>query len=171
MIYVWATILAVVNALWLFLVLLGLPGTWLMVASTAVVAWLYWDQGMFSHWTLAALVGLAVLGEILEFVAGMFGAKSAGGSRGGAFGALLGGLVGAVAGTFVIPVPVFGSLLGACIGAFLGALALEMAGGQEMEPAIRIGMGAGVGRFFGTVAKLGVGVAIWGVATVAAFWS
>jgi len=35
---------------------------------------------------------------------------------------------------------------------------------------VRSGLGAGVGRFFGTVAKLVVGIGIWIVAAVAAFW-
>jgi uncharacterized protein len=170
MMYLWATILILVNAAWLFLVLLGLPGNWLMLISTALVAWLYWDEGMFSRWTLLAVLGIAVLGEVLEFVAGAVGTKQAGGSRGGAFGALAGGLIGAAAGTFVIPIPVIGSLLGACGGAFLGALSMELAGGREMEPAVRSGLGAGVGRFFGTVVKLVVGAAIWLIVAVAAFW-
>lgn len=170
MIYVWATLLVVANTVWLSLTVLGLPGNWLMVASAALVAWLFWDQQMIGRWTLVSLLVLAVVGEVLEFVAGAFGTKTAGGSRGGAFGALLGGLVGAIAGTFVIPIPVLGSLIGACGGAFCGALAFELAGGQELEPAVRSGVGAGVGRFFGTVAKLVVGVGIWVVAAVAAFW-
>ena len=49
MVYLWATILVVANAVWLFLNLLGLPGNWLMVASTALVAWLYWDQRMIGR--------------------------------------------------------------------------------------------------------------------------
>jgi uncharacterized protein YqgC (DUF456 family) len=170
MMYLWATILVVANTGWLFLVLLGLPGNWLMVGSTALVAWLYWDRGMINHWTLIALLAVAVIGEVLEFAAGAVGTKKAGGSRGGAFGALLGGVIGAGAGTFVIPVPIIGSLIGACGGAFCGALALELAGGRDIEPAVRSGLGAGVGRFFGTVAKLVVGIVIWTVAAVAAFW-
>ena len=168
--YIWATMLAVVNAIWLFLTLLGLPGNWLMVGWAVVVAWIFWDVRMIGGWTLIGLLGLAVLGELLEFVAGVFGARTAGGSAGGAFGALVGGIIGAIAGTFVIPVPALGSLLGACGGAFCGALALELAGGRELEPAVRSGMGAGIGRFFGTVAKVIVGIGIWVVATVAAFW-
>lgn len=168
--YIWATILVVANAVWLSLNLFGLPGNWLMVGSTVFVAWLFWNQQMITGYTLLGLLALAVVGELLEFIAGVFGSKTAGGSRGGAFGALLGGIVGAVAGTFVIPVPVIGSLAGACGGAFCGALAFELAGGRELEPAVRSGLGAGVGRFFGTVAKLVVGVGIWIIAAVAAFW-
>lgn len=170
MMYLWATILVLANGAWLFLVLLGLPGNWLIVGSTALVAWLYWDRGMISKWTLIALVLIAVVGEVLEFAAGAVGTKRAGGSRGGAFGALMGGLIGAAVGTLVIPVPVIGSLLGACSGAFSGALAMELAGGRELDPAIRSGLGAGAGRFVGTVAKLAVGAVLWIVVAVAAFW-
>jgi hypothetical protein len=36
---------------------------------------------------------------------------------------------------------------------------------------MRSGMGAGVGRFWGTVAKIGIGAAMWLIITVAAFWN
>ena len=42
MVYIWATSLVVINAVWLALVLVGLPGNWLMVATTALVAWWQW---------------------------------------------------------------------------------------------------------------------------------
>ena len=35
MLYVWLLILVLLNAVWLVLVLFGLPGNWLMVFSTA----------------------------------------------------------------------------------------------------------------------------------------
>jgi uncharacterized protein YqgC (DUF456 family) len=174
MFYLWATGLVVLNAFWLFLVVLGLPGNWLMILSTAVFAWVVRSPDpqhqSIGNLTLISLVVLATLGEILEFVAGVFGSRQAGGTRGGAVGALVGGIVGAIIGTFIIPIPVLGSLLGACGGAFTGALSFELAGGLDMEASVRSGIGAGVGRFFGTVAKAGMGVAIWLIAAVAVFW-
>lgn len=171
-----AIVLILMNAAWLVLVALGLPGTWLMVATTALVAWWRWPADgsntppMFSLGVLVAIVVVAVVAEVLEVAAGMVGAKATGGTRRGAVGALVGGLVGAVAGTFLIPIPLLGSLIGACLGAGVGAWGLELSGGREHAAAFKAGMGAGVGRFFGTIVKLTAGVVIWLVVAVAAFW-
>jgi uncharacterized protein YqgC (DUF456 family) len=171
-IYVWATLLTLVNLIWLSLNLLTLPGNWLMVATTMLVAWWQWAAGdpMFSLPTLVAIVALAALGEVVEFFAGVAGATKAGSTRWGSAGALLGGIVGAVAGTFLIPVPVLGSLIGACAGACLGAWGMELLGGRKMRPSIRAGIGGGVGRLAGAALKSFLGVLIWIIVAVAAFW-
>jgi uncharacterized protein len=168
--------LMVVNAAWLVLVVLGLPGTWLMVATTLLVAW--WARSangssappMFSLGVLVAIVAIAGVAEVLELGASMVGVRATGGTRRGAAGALVGGVIGAVAGTFLIPIPLLGSLIGACLGAGLGAWGLELSGGREHGAAVKAGMGAGVGRLFGTITKLAAGVVIWVVVAVAAFW-
>jgi len=176
MIYLWATLLVLLNAVWLALVVIGLPGTWLMVISTALLAWWQWDaetstgDPMFAVWMLVAITALAFLGEILEFFAGVLGSQKAGGTRWGSIGALIGGLVGGIGATFLIPIPVIGSLMGACGGAALGALGLELARGGGITASTKSGVGAGVGRFVGTIAKLAVGGVIWLVVAVAAFW-
>lgn len=168
--------LVLINTGWLALVFFGLPGTWLMVLSTAIVAWMQWQPGAsvsnqpISLWTLLVLVALAVVGEILEFVAGAAGAKRAGGSTRGALAAIVGGLVGAIVGTFMIPIPLLGSLLGAAGGAGLAAWTAELTSGKSHETALRIGWGAGVGRLMGTLYKFIVGTVIWLVAAVAVFW-
>lgn len=176
MTYLIATLLTLLNAFWLLLVVVGLPGTWLIVATTLLVAWWRWDaslsadQQMFGVPVLVGVVALAVVGELLELGAGAVGSKTAGGTRRGAIGALVGAVVGGLAGTVFIPVPVVGSLAGTCLGAAVGAWGFELHQGRTMEASLRSGAGAGVGRFFGTVAKLVVGALIWLVVGVAAFW-
>jgi uncharacterized protein YqgC (DUF456 family) len=176
MVYVWATLLVVLNLVWLATVVVGLPGTWLIVVSTALVAWWHWGDpetgqaGMFSIATLVAIVALAAVAEIAEFVTGVVGSKKAGGTRWGSVGTLLGGIIGAVVATFMIPIPVLGSLIGACGGACLGAWGLELATGRKMGESARSGMGAGVGTFAGRVVKLAAGVVIWLIVAIAAFW-
>ena len=162
-----AAILTIVNLLWLFLVVLGMPGNWLMVVGAALLAW--YEPAMFSIWTLVAMGVLAAVGEVLELVAGVAGSKKAGGTRRGAAGALVGGLIGGVAATFLIPIPVIGTLIGACVGAGLGAGGFELTGGRTMDDAVKSGVGAGVGRLVGTGVKLAIGVMIWVICTVAAF--
>ncbi len=169
--YVWASLLVLINTCSLFLIVLGLPGTWTMVLATAG---LWWWQGeelvIVSGWVVVVALVLAFVGEVIEFLSGAAGAKKAGGSRWGSVGAIVGALVGAILGTFLIPVPIVGSIVGMCGGAFAFAALLERIGGRTVEESLRSGQGAAVGRFLGILAKLAVGVAIWVVTGVAAFW-
>jgi len=170
MLYVWSSILIVLNAGWLLLVLFGLPGNWLMVLSTCLFAWWQWDQRVFSGWTLVAITALALLGELIEFLAGMLGARGSGASWRASIAAVFGAILGAVLGTFVIPVPLLGAVIGASIGAGLAVWATEAARGEAAEHSLRRGVGAGVGQFFGTAGKIMLGLVIWLVIAIAAFW-
>jgi uncharacterized protein len=170
MVYLHAILLICINALWLFLTALGLPGNWLIVLTAAVWTWLWPDLDMFSRWTLIALVVLAGAGEVIEFVSGAIGVKKSGGTRWGASGAIVGGILGGLFGTALIPVPVVGTLLGLCLGAFVGATVLEYATGRTIEESYRAGRGAAVGRAFGIAAKLVIGAVMWLLVAIAAFW-
>ena len=127
-------------------------------------------EGVFSIWTLVFITVLAVIGEIVEFFAGMAGARKAGAGWKGAFGALLGAITGAIAGTFVIPVPFLGTLIGAASGAGLATWLIEHSGGKQSHESVRSGMGAGVGVFLGTGAKVAIGALIWLIIAFSAFW-
>ncbi len=172
---VWAILLCVVNLLWLASLVLGLPGNWLMLATTAAFVWWQWDPGLpageqvISAHVLVAAGLLALAAEVVEILAGAAGSRRAGGSKWGAVGALVGTMAGAIAGTLFIPIPVIGTILGAVLGAAAGATGLELATGRTTTAAIRSGAGAGAGRFAGLMAKLGFGAAIWAGVAVAAF--
>jgi uncharacterized protein len=171
--YVWALLLTILNGVCVLLVALGLPGTWLMVLSTLLVAWWQHSRGQAPMFTLPVLVAvclLALAAELFEFLAGVLGSKAGGGSRRGAIGALVGAIVGGVVGTVCIPLPIVGSLIGACGGAAIGALGMELHGRRTLGAALRSGAGAGVGRLLGSIAKLTAGALIWITVTVAAFW-
>jgi len=170
MLYVWLSILIVVNAGWLLLVLLGLPGNWLMVISTCLFAWWKWNEQIFSGWTLVAIVSLALLGELIEFLAGMTGAKGSGASWRGSTMAVFGAILGALVGTFVIPILFLGSVLGASVGAGLAVWATEISRGVRADQSLRRAVGAGIGQIIGTASKLMLGLVIWFVIAVAAFW-
>lgn len=170
MIYIWALLLVVVNVIWLALNLLMLPGNWLMVATAVAVAWWQREAGMISPAALIAIVALAGIGEVIEFVSSAAGVRKAGGTRWAALGSLLGAVVGLAVGTLAIPIPIAGSLLGACGGACIGAWLLEVAAGQHVRRAIKPSLAAGTGRLLGVAVKLAIGVVIWLVIAVAAFW-
>lgn len=140
--------------------LLGLPGNWGLVALAAALAYFVNDAVHIDIHspTVAAILALAVLGEVVEFVAGAAGVKQLGGSRRGGVLAVLGSVVGAIAGLFIgVPVPVLGSLMAALlfggVGAFGGAVAGERWSGKDWDVCIRIGWGALWGKLLGTVLK------------------
>jgi len=58
MLYIWGTLLVLLNAIWLALVMVGVPGNWLMVLSAALLSWRLEapDGGMFSLWTLGGVL-------------------------------------------------------------------------------------------------------------------
>jgi hypothetical protein len=169
LIYLYAVVLTILNLFFWFAILFNLPGTWLMVLLAALLEW--WTPGelMFGWTVLYTAVGLAVLGEILEFLLGAAGSRQAGGSKRAAALAILGGIVGAVMGT-ALPVPILGTLIGACLGAFAGSLLGDLWAGRPLHISIGAGRGAAVGRFWGTVAKMAVGGVIVILLGAAAFF-
>jgi len=168
--YALLVIFVLINAAAMGLVVIGLPGNWVMVALTWGLALWQWDRHIFSLPVLIAIIVLAVIGEILESLTGAAMVRKTGGSKKAAVGAILGAMVFGIVGTVMIPIPVIGSILGACIGAFLGAMAMEYTGGQAVDKSIRTGVGAGIGHFIGINMKLIAGAIIWTTITISAFW-
>ena len=169
MIYLYATLLTLLNLGFWASILFGLPGIWLMLLVAALVEWSQPGEYMFAQTTLYVSAGLALLAEILEFLMGAAGARQAGGSRRGAALAIVGGVVGAILGT-ALPVPVLGTLIGACAGAFAGSLIGDRMAGRPMDESVQAGRGAAVGRFWGTTAKMIIGAVVLVLLAVAAFF-
>ena len=159
-----------------FSVLLGLPGTWMLILFAVIIEFCdRWylpagDTQTFNWWLLLGCLALAGVGEVLEFFAGVLGAKKGGSSKRGMVGALIGGLAGAIVGVG-IPIPIIGSLIGAMIGTFLGALLGEMSHeGKEFGETLKPATGATVGRVLGTLAKMPIALMVWVMLSVAVFW-
>lgn len=158
-------LLALVFAGCLFLIPLGLPGLWLMLAAAFVYDILLGAPDRIGIWNIAGATVLATLAEVAEFsLAGKY-ARKYGGSKRAGWGAILGGIVGAFVG---VPLPIVGSVIGAFAGAFLGALAFEYTGTRHAGTATRVAWGALVGRVVAAALKVGVGVAIGAWLLVAA---
>jgi hypothetical protein len=152
-------ILAGVIILSLILIVLGMPGLWIMVA-TAVTYNLIVPGDPIGWFTLVAVAVLALVAELLEFtMTGRF-ARKYGGSRRAGWGAIIGSLIGAIVG---VPVPIVGPVIGAFVGSFLGALVAELTGGSSAGASTRVATGALVGRVVSTVLKIGIGftIGIW----------
>ena len=170
MLYLWLTVLILLNAVWLALVPFALPGNWLIVITTALFAWLYSEKGIFSIYTLIIITALAVLGELVEFFGGVIGARKAGARLLGSLGAILGAITGAVLGTFLIPIPLFGTVLGSCAGAAIVACFFEVLCGRRIKDSLHLGIGVSLGQFLGSTAKIMLGLLIWLIVAIAAFW-
>jgi uncharacterized protein YqgC (DUF456 family) len=147
-VYVSAVVLTVLNLVFWVGILFNLPGTWLMVLVTALLKWWLPAYVRVSWTMLGVAAGLAVLGEVLEFVLGAAGSRQAGGSTRAAALAIVGSLVGGIIGT-AIPVPVVGTLIGACLGAFAGSLIGDLWAGRPLVPQRRGGLGSGRGPVLG----------------------
>lgn len=149
----------------LLLNILGLPGLWLIVIAAVAYAWLF-GFALIGIGTLAALLCLGIAAEVVEFVAGAAGARSAGGSKRGMAGAIVGGLVGGLVGTPIVPV--LGTIVGAILGTFVGNYVVELGVGRSHGDSARISYGAAKGRFWGMIYKSLFGIAMTIVVAIAA---
>lgn len=119
----------------------ALPSTPL-VWLAAVVHRLYFGDAGVSNWVLILMTLLTILSLVIDYLAGVLGARKLGATWRGVLGAVLGMFIG-----------IFFSLPGMIIGPFLGAVALEMLGGREFKDSARAGAGALIGVFVGAVGK------------------
>jgi uncharacterized protein YqgC (DUF456 family) len=177
-----AALFALLGIVCIALVIIQMPGTWIMLALAVLIEFLdrYYlttpDQQTFGWVVLGICLGLALIGEALEFAASVLGAKHGGASRAGMIGSLIGGVVGALmlAAPFsVVPVigTIGGALMGAVAGTFIGAVIGEIGVAQrKVKESARPAFGASVGRVVGTMSKMGIAMALWIVLSVAAFW-
>ena len=125
---VWLVLFCIINLLSWSTNLLSFPGNWLIVLATAVYAYFFPESetsgvGWFGS---GILFVLAVLGEIIGFVAGAAMAGKRGASRRAMSLAVLGTMGGSIVGAlFTIPIPIIGPVVGALAcgsgGAFGGA--------------------------------------------------
>ena len=152
----------------LIAVVLGLPGTWLILVTSILYSWVT-NFSVITYQMLIALLVLAVASEVLEFWSGLWGARRYGGSKRAMLGTLSGGLLGAI-----ILTPMlfgFGAILGACIGAFVGGFVVTYLEQRKVSEAMRVGWGALLGRVFAMVFKGAAVVAMIGLDTWAVFFS
>ncbi|MBX3025898.1 DUF456 family protein [bacterium] len=140
-----------------FTLVLGLPGTLLIVGIALVYAWAT-DFTLIQWSTIGWLALLAVTAEGLELLAAGAGASAARPSRRVTFGALGGAVAGGILGTpFLFGV---GALLGALAGAFVGAALAVRSEGGSVEDSLTTGLAAMRGRLLGFVVKSAIAVAM-----------
>ena len=145
-------LLLVICLVSIFIIPLGLPGTWVILAAGIGYSILVKDSiGIF---TLIAIAVIAVIAEVLEFTLSGTYAKKYGGSRRSSWGAIIGGTVGAIIG---VPIPIIGPIIGGFIGAFAGALVFEYTKANDASASTRAAWGALVGRAVAAALKVAAG--------------
>jgi len=128
-----------------------LPGLPFVFMGMLVGAWID-DFTRVGTVTLVVLGVLLAIGLALDFVAGSLGAKKVGASPKAITGALIGSIVG-----------VFFGLPGLILGPFVGAALGEIGARRGLRQATASGAGAFIGLLLGTLAKVGISVAMLGV--------
>lgn len=142
----WALLLVVAS----LFVYLGLGGTFIILGLALVHA-LVTGFDPVTWKLLLWLLGIALVGEFVEFVVGTFYVARKGATKWGVAGAFAGGILGAIGGNGVIPV--VGAVLGSFVGGFGGAVAGEYLRRERLEPSLRVGGHAFVGRLLSMLFK------------------
>jgi uncharacterized protein len=123
------------------LVLPLLPGIALIYAGIFTVAWAD-DFTRIGPLMLGFMLVVTIVAQILDHVAGVFGARRAGASGWGVVGAALGAVVG-----------LFFGLPGVILGPAVGALAFEYLRNPDARRALKAGAGGLAGFVLGVLAK------------------
>ncbi len=132
-----------------------LPGTALVLAGIVLAAWID-DFSRVGAGTLAVVAVLAVVAWVLDYVAGLLGAKRAGAS----VHALVGAAIGTIVGLFIGVVGVlFMPLVGAAIGEYLAR--------RDEARALKVGVATWIGIMLGMIAKVVIAFMMIGIFIVA----
>lgn len=136
-------------------VLPALPGTAFVLAGIVLGAWID-DFTRVPLWVVGLCTVLAVLAWVLDYVAGLMGARRAGASKQ----ALIGAAVGTVVGLFMGLVGVlFMPLVGAAVGEYLAR--------KDQRQAVSVGVATWLGIMAGLLAKVVLACMMVGIFAVA----
>ena len=136
-------------------VLPALPGTAFVLGGIVLAAWID-DFTRVGVGTLAVVAVLAVAAWVLDYAAGLLGARRAGASRQALVGAALGTVAGLLMGVVGV---LFMPLVGAAIGEYLAR--------RDERNALRVGIATWLGILAGLLAKVALAFAMIGVFVVA----
>lgn len=132
-------------------ILPALPGVPIVFAGMWLAAWVG-NYAQIGIWTVALLGVLGGLAVLLDFVAGLLGARRVAASPAALWGAVIGTIVG-----------LFFGLAGLLLGPFLGAVAGELRSGASVTRSTHVGIATWIGLLFGTLAKLALSFTMLGI--------
>ena len=129
----------------------ALPGVPVVFAGMWLAAWVD-DYALIGPGTLILLGILAGLAVLLDFVAGVLGARRVAATGAALWGATIGTVVG-----------IFFGLAGLLLGPFIGALIGELSAGASIMRSTHVGVATWVGLLFGTIAKIALSFTMLGI--------
>lgn len=132
-------------------ILPALPGTALVLGGIVVAAWID-DFARVSAGTTVFIAVLAVLAWVLDYVAGLLGARRAGASTQ----ALIGAAIGTVVGLFM-------GLVGVLFMPLVGAAAGEYLAQRQHRRALKVGVATWLGMIVGLLAKVVIAFMMIGI--------
>jgi uncharacterized protein YqgC (DUF456 family) len=132
-------------------ILPALPGVPVVFAGMWLAAWVD-DYALIGVGTLILLGVLAGLAVLLDFVAGILGARRVAATPRALWGATVGTVVG-----------LFFGLSGLLLGPFIGALVGEASAGGSITRSTHVGVATWVGLLFGTIAKIALSFTMLGI--------
>lgn len=136
-------------------VLPALPGTALVLGGLLLGAWID-DFSRVGWGSLGFITALAVLAWVLDYVAGLLGARRAGASRQALIGAALGTVVG-----------LFMGLVGVLFMPLVGAALGEYQARRDQRQALSVGVSTWIGIMVGLIAKVVLAFMMIGIFVVA----
>ena len=139
-------------------ILPALPGVPLVFAGLLLGAWL--NEFTAVGWTTIGIFAfLTIVAQIIDFLAGAYGARYAGAGVRAFWGATIGAIVG-----------IFFGLVGIILGPFLGAVIGELSGGNDWRSSGKAGLGAWLGLVFALAFKLTISFMMIGVFLIQIGW-
>jgi uncharacterized protein YqgC (DUF456 family) len=136
-------------------ILPALPGVPIVFAGMWLAAWVG-DYALISSATLVLLGVLAAIAVLLDFIAGILGARRIAATPAALWGAAIGTVVG-----------IFFGLPGLLLGPFVGALIGEASAGGTIRRSTHVGVATWIGLLFGTLAKIALSFTMLGIFVVA----
>ncbi len=147
--------MAVMLVIGIILTLVGLPGNLLIVVVAASYGW----QEDFVHLTygsLLTLAGLWLSGELMEFLAGIMGAKKERASGKATAAAFFGAITGGIIGTGILPI--IGTIIGSVLGGFSASYYVEYKNANDKMKALQVAKGVVKGQLLGMLIKFIVAI-------------
>lgn len=137
--------------------IIGLPGNILILLMG--LAYGYFDHFESMDYAILVIVfGVYIIGEVVDFVAGLIGAKKEKASKRAMFATFIGTMLGGIWGTAILPI--IGSIIGALVGAFAVTALAEYSKAKDLDQAKRVAKSVVKGQIIGMFIKVATAVSM-----------
>lgn len=152
----------------IFLTAVGFGGNWLILAAAIGYSW-YDGFNQLEYSALLIIGVIFIVGEVLEFLSGIIGARRQKAAKRTIPAAMLGAFIGGIWGTGMLPL--IGSVAGGVLGAYAAAAIAEYTKAGDWDRAQAVALGVAKGQFLGVLLKLLAAIGMAGVAVYYLFSS